>query len=244
MTTNHVKNPYLKIRIGDDNLSKYSSTHLERLRTNIPQTTDMIFGIPVSTLFNTMITETETVFNDWKTSTEIKATEKAQKEGKTISVNQSFEDMKSFISVKEGVIADKFPKGSPVYEEFFPLGLSEYSRLNKKNANNIFKRFISTLEIHKDVFAPEMFTEATEKYNTLISLRQAQLQKIGKVIDEISVAGSKRYALEVQLYKNLLTLLLINAEHPEKAEIYFDESILKKKNKKENASEQKTIEGK
>jgi|YelNatPaOPRAMG01_1025707.scaffolds.fasta_scaffold04422_5 hypothetical protein len=229
MINKHINNPFLATRIGNDNFGKYSQTHIERLRTNIPETTDTLFEVPIVTVFDKMITQTEALYNDWKASTDSGATEKAQKEGKTKSVNQSFDELKSFISIKEGVIADKFHKGTPVYEEFFPLGLKEYSGVRKKNADTIFKRFINVLNIHKDVFDANMINEANEKYSTYTSLRQAQLQKIGEVKDKTSIADEKRKLLALQLYKNLLTLLLIYADKPEKAELYFDESIQKRK---------------
>ena len=52
---------------------------------------------------------------------------------------------------------------------------------------------------------------------------------MGKVKEGMSDSDEKRYKLGVQLYKNLLALLLIYAEEPDKAANFFDESILRKK---------------
>jgi hypothetical protein len=243
MIANHVNNPFLSTRTSNGNFSKYAAIHIERLKANISATTDILFGTTITTIFNTMISQTENLFNDWKSSIDLSATEKSQKEGKTISVKQAFKDLKSFISIKHGVIADKFHKGTPIYEEFFPLGLNEYSKVSMKDADVVFKRFINALELHKDAFDANMLTEANEKFNTYTLLRQAQLQKIGRVKDEISNADEKRNALGLQLYKNLLTLLLIYADNPEKVDNYFDESIIAKKSKKEAPIENKVVGG-
>jgi len=229
MISKHLNNPFLADGISNANYNQISSTHIERLTVNIPDTANMIYGVPVPTIFDTMITSTQTCYNAWKASTDLNATQKSLKEGKTISVDGSMKDMKSFISTKEGVIADKFHPGTAVYEEFFPLGLSEYSSIRKKNADKILKRFITTLEAHKDSFDASMLTEANDKYNLYLSLRKTQLQTISKVKEEKITSDDSRYALAMQLYRNLLTLLLIYAEEPEKAAVYFDESILKKK---------------
>lgn len=231
MIYKHINNPFLADRISDDNFNKLSSSHIGSLKAFVPNSTDALFAVPAAGILNTMITDTEACYDAWRLSADSKSSEKSKKEAKTISVDDSITELKFFISRKAGVIADKFVKGSPEYEEFFPLGLKEYSAVTKKNANTIFKRFINTLDTHKSDFDESVFTEASEKYNTYLALRGAQLQTFGKVKDGMTDLEQKRYKLSVQLYKNLLTLLLLNAEEPEKTTNFFDESILKKKSK-------------
>ena len=225
----YISNPITNAQLGNDNFNKFSTTHIERLKANIPETADMIYGIPVPAIFNIMISDTELKFNAWKASIDIGATEKAEKEGKTIDVNSSFKNFKSFISLKAGVIADKYHKNPAIFEEFYPQGAEEYSKSSKAKADKIFKRFITALDKNKADFDAAIITEANAMYDEYTTLRKVQLQKIGKVKDESSTASVQRDELSLQLYKNLLTLLLINADMPEKAAVYFDESILKKK---------------
>ncbi len=86
--------------------------------------------------------------------------------------------------------------------------LKEYSGITKKNADTILKRFISALDAHKADFDEAIVTEAGDKYTTYLALRTDQLQTLGKVKDEMMDSEKKRHALAVQLYRNLLTLLL------------------------------------
>lgn len=233
MINKHINNPFIAERISDGDFNKISSYHIGSLKVYATTAEPVFFGVPENTIISAMLVATEDLYNNWKSSSEIKASEKSVKEGKTINVNDAVKDIKSFISRKSGVIADKFSKGTPTYEEFFPLGLKEYSGVRLKNAERIFKRFITTLDRNKNSFDEAMFTEASEKYNTYLAARSLQLQTFGKVKDGMTVTEEKRYKLGVQLYKNLLTLLLINAETPEKVTNYFDESILKKKSRGE-----------
>ena len=225
----YVSNPITNAQLSNDNFNKFSTTHIERLKVNIPETTNMIYGVPVATIFNSMISDTELKFNAWKASIDTGATEKAEKEGKTIDVNSSFKNFKSFISLKAGVIADKYHKNPAIFEEFYPQGAEEYSKASKAKADKIFKRFITALDKNKADFDAAVLTEANAMYDVYTTLRKVQLQKIGKVKDESSTASVQRDELSLQLYKNLLTLLLINADMPEKTAIYFDESMFKKK---------------
>ncbi len=233
MFSHHLVNPFDSERLSNDNFDKFSSIHIERLTAGVPQNGNTLYGVPVQNIFNTMITDTQACYNIWKTTAATKATESSTKEGKTINVDDAISDMKEFISFKEGVIADRFHPGTPTYEEFFPNGKSEYSHVTKKNAEKLFKRFITTLDNHKTSFDEIMLTEANDKYNAYTSFRKDQLQTISKVNADMTDSDDKRYKLSSQLYKNLLTLLLINAEEPDKAANYFDESMFKKKGKKD-----------
>ncbi len=225
----HLKsNPFLSQKLGNGDYSKYSSLHFERMITGIPETEMLIYGIPVKNIFDSMISGTRTKIDDFKLSIAEQSTESSQREGKTISLDDSITDMKTFISYKEGVIADKFHPGTPVYEEFYPHGKSEYRRAAKKDIETVFKRFIETLTRHKDSFDEAMLIEANEKYIACLTARETQLESKGKVKHGSTDIDRKRYALGVQMYKNLLTLLLINAEEPLKALAYFDESMIKK----------------
>ncbi len=224
----YLSNPFLS-RLSNENFGKLSSTHIERLTANTPVTDTTLYGVPVTTIFDTMKTGTLALYTDWKSSVDLNETQKSQKEGKTISVNAAIKDVKDVISSKEGVIADKYHRGSAFFEEFFPHGLNEYSSATKKNADILFPRFITALNTHKADFDESMLSEVNDKYNIYLHSRKTQLQSISKVKDESITSNDKRRALAMQLYRNLLTLLLIYSEEPEKAAVYFDESILKRK---------------
>jgi hypothetical protein len=229
MISHYLVNPILAERMSDDNLNKLASSHIARLKAYVPDPSVVLYGVSVSTIIAAMLSDTQTVYSAWRSSTEAESAERSNKSGRTITVDEAIADLKSFISRKEGVIADKFPRKSAVYKESFPLGLTEYSNLTKKNADTLLKRFITTLDAHKADFEASLLTEANAKYSTYESLREGQLESKGKVQDEIADSEKKRYGLSVQLYKNLVTLLLLNPEEPEKAKSFFDESFLKKK---------------
>jgi hypothetical protein len=229
MISHYLNNPVLSERMSDDNFNKFSASHIARIKTYDPNPDGQLFGVSETTIMAAMIMTTEKSYDDWRLSANMESVDRSKKSGRTITVDDAIADLRSFISRKEGVIADKFPKGSAVYKELFPNGLKEYSAMKKKNADTILKRFITTLDAHKSDFDASVLTEANDKYNTYLSLRKNQLEAIGKVKDEITDSEDKRHDLSVQLYKNLLTLLLLNAEEPDRAGNFFDESMIKRK---------------
>ena len=229
MISHYINNPVLSERMSDYNFNKFTASHIARIKTYTPGPDIKLYGVSAATIMTTMIADTENSYSAWRSSADVESVDRSKKSGKTITVGDSIYELKSFISRKEGVIKDKFPKGSAVYKEFFPNGLKEYSAMTKKNADAIVKRFITTLDAHKTDFDASILTEANERYNTYLSLRKGQLEAIGTVRDEITDSEDKRHDLSVQLYRNLLTLLLLNAEEPERVSNFFDESMMKKK---------------
>ncbi len=232
MLINFFKNPVEASKIGAGKFGNFADTHISNLKTLIPADGATLFGIPVKDILNTLIIESESSYDEWASSLSDKSTNKSMREGKTINLDDSLENLRDLVSRKAGVIADKFPRGTPVYEELYPGGVSEYKRVSKENAANIFGRFIKVLGLHKNVLGEDIFNEVNDSYNLFTTAKDEQSSSKSQVTDKIGLYQEKRRQLSVQLFKNLLTLLLINLEQPEKAAKYFDESMLAVKNSK------------
>ncbi len=222
MFEKHLTNPFLTSRLSDDKFSKLTQGHIETaklLNTN---------GSPYAALFADNLTSTQTIFKSYNDSLSGKALNKAQREGKTIVVYTGIQSIKKFISSKEGVIKDKFPKGSPVYEELYPKGIGEYSKANVENMARLLKRFIDALTAHQGEIDKSILDQAQAYYDSFTQTRQAQLSKKGEVKDGSTASETLRKQLSVQLFKNMLLLLLIYVDNPEKVKDYFDEAFIKK----------------
>jgi len=224
--------PLFLLKVGMDVFHKFAQSHLERLIANKPEEGGTLFGVSIITIFETMIADMQAKFSSWASGREVITTVKAQREGKTISLNSSIKGVKKFIAMKYGVIKDKYQNMPAVLEEFYPQKLKDYSRVTKKSADKLFKRFINAVTAHQSDFDAAFIAEANELYAAYLGSYDAQLQKIGKEKDGISSISDARKALTLQLFKNLLTLVLINADDPSKAAIYFDLSLFKNKSKK------------
>jgi|GEM_PF-2399202 len=222
MFENHLTNPFLALKIGNERFDKLSLGHIESaklLDTN---------GSPYAALFTDNLASTQTIYKSFSESISVKALNKAQKEGKTITVYTGIKSIKNYISGKEGVLKDKFPKGSPIYEELFPSGVHEYSKATVKNIGYLLKRFIDSLTVHQADIDKSILDGAQSLYDGFMQTRQSQLSKKGEVKDGSTTTETLRKQLSVQLFKNMLLLLLINVDNPEKVKDYFDEAFIKK----------------
>jgi len=145
MISHHLNNPFDSSGISLMNFYKLSLAHLERLKTNNQDGH-----------FSHMIDETQPVFDAFKSKINVSAIETATKEAKTVSVDTIIVETSNYIRSVSNLIAYHFPKDSPVYQEFFLLGLKEYSRILKKDYDRIVARFLAACEKYRGTLKDEI----------------------------------------------------------------------------------------
>lgn len=219
------KNHFDTREISDDNMRKFSETNLDRMISNNP-----------GGIYDTLITNTTTVYNDYFgaiTDEDVKA---AIKEGSTIAMNNAMEEFKLTVSQKEGIIRGTYGKDSPTYQEFFPHGLTEYSKASLENVPTLMSRMVTSATTHQADLGVDFVTLFTTLESTFTTARTAQLTLIGEVAGKKDATATMRDAVEVQLMTNVLTIALNNIGNIEAVNNYFDQSFIRRK-------EQKTYSG-
>jgi hypothetical protein len=218
----HLRNPFLNTEISDVNFGKLASTHIERLKAG-----------NTSKRYDALIASTEPLYQSFVGTLFTGSGSSSAKESKTMRTNETLNALKAYIGRKEGVIADKFPRNSPAYQEFFPQGLKEYRNASKKNLQVVAERFIKAALTHTAILGKDISKEAQSLLDAYVSSRTEQLQAIGSVKGISSESKSRRRTLAVQLYKNLLHILLENADQTSQVKDYFDVSFLRRVRKEE-----------
>jgi hypothetical protein len=226
MLQNFLKNPFLA-KSSDANFGKLVSIHLESLK-----------AANTDNRHSSLITTTEPLYLEFASTLSTKSGNNSAKGGKTVRTHEAFTSIKAYISRKEGVIADKFPRQSATYREFFPIGLSEYHKASKANIQLLAERFIRTAQANANVLGSEMASEAKDLVDTYLATRNAQLQAMGSVKGLSSESKAKRKALAIQLYRNLLHLLASHVEDTGQVKNYFDTAIRQKPKKEVKALEE------
>lgn len=220
MILHHLNNPFANPKISEDNFGKIALTHLERLKTNNQEGQ-----------FTTLIEATQPLYDAYKEAVSDEAFEIALREGKTITVDAAIKGLKHFASRKEGVIADAFDGKPEIYEQFFPHGLTEYSKATKKNIDTLFYRLVKAMQAHTAELGDEMAEDALTLYNNYVALRDTQLQAIGEVKELDSDADAARIDLAERIFLNLLALITMFVENTDRVKDFFDLSITKRNQK-------------
>lgn len=69
-------------------------------------------------------------------------------QSKTVSVDSILESFKKTILKREAAIRVHFDKPTPEYQEFFPHGLTQYTKITKATATVLFHQLVVAAQNH------------------------------------------------------------------------------------------------
>ena len=210
------KNHFNTKEISDDNLRKFAEVHLERLAANNG-----------TAQFTAMITSTTAAYTAYFGAMTNERTKSAIQQGLTIAMNNVVDGFKKFVSKKEGTIRGVFDKDTPVYQEFFPYGLTEYSNATLVTIQTLMETFVAAVERHNEELGAQMLSDAENFLNEYKAAREAQLEKIGEVKGQKVVTSTTRDVIENELMKNVYLIGSMYVGDVARCMVFFDQSIIR-----------------
>ena len=226
---NYFRVAFSDTKIGDEKLAKFTDTHIQRLAAN---NTDG--------RYSRMMEETTSAYEAYFGAITAEDTQFAVQQSYTKSMQAVFEEFKKTVSQKEGAVRSIWNTDSPVYQEFFPYGMKEYSSSTLTNVEMLMTRIVTAARAHEKELGGEfiaLFAAIQERFS---AARTAQLQKKGKVSESKDVSDRTRERLERQLMKNLLALAAEFMGNPDRGMDFYDQSIIYKPNNKDEDEEEKS----
>ena len=207
-------------RISDDNMDLFSQDHIERTKANNP-----------GNIYDGIIANTEKAYGDYYTAKTSESFLLAQKEAATVYEEQDTTEFNTLVSMKEGIVRGTWGVASPQYQEFYPHGISEYTKANRAGLNELMDRFLQTATKYGEELPPnfvEAFATIIENYK---AHRTAQLGKMGTVSGDKLTTAQNRDVLEIQLMYNVLFIAKENIGHPEAMKVYFTQHLIERAGK-------------
>ncbi len=217
----YFKNIFDTKEISDENLRKFAEIHLARLIVNNP-----------GAIYNALIAALTTAYNAYFGAITDEDTLNAVKEGSTIAMNNIFNQFKDEASRQEGLVRAKFGKTSPQYQEFYPLGITEYTNSTLANVETLMTRIATAGDKYSNVLGDEFMTLFRTIKDNFILNRNTQLSLIGDLAGKRDVTITNRNTIEAQLTKNLLVIASNNVGNSEAMNTYFDQSFIRPKKHK------------
>lgn len=217
------KNHFDTDRISDDNLRKFTEIHLQKLAAK-----------NTGGEFTQMITDTTDAYNLYFGKIVDEDTKFAVQQGLTITVNNAVETFKAAVRRRAGLIVSVFGENSAQYQEFFPLGLTEYSNATLQNVETLMNRMVNAATKYSVELTPAVATEFQGYLTTYQTARTAQLLKKGEVTDAKSATSDNRDVVEVQLMKNVLTIAAMFVGNVSACVDFFDQSFIRGSNDDED----------
>ena len=220
------KNHFDTGRVSDDNLKKFAQDHIERLVAN-----------NVNGQYSAMHQATLLAYNDYYGAISSEDIHFAVQQSRTKRVDMIIEEFKKSVSQKEGAVRAQYGTDSPEYQEFFPLGLTEYSQAIKANIETLMLRLVAGFTAYQSTLGNGLLAQFKDIHTRYMIARQEQLQQIGTVDADKSKTADTRSVLEVQLMKNILVLAAEYIGMPERGNDFFDQSIIRSETDADNGWE-------
>lgn len=213
---NFFKNPFSAMNIGSNKFRKFCEIHIQRIAARND-----------GGKYSTMLTETTNAYTTLFGAMTDGDTKFAVQQSYTKTTNSAVNEFKQTVSQKEGTVRGNWGKETAVYQEFFPLGITEYSQATLGNVETLMNRIVAAAEAHVTELGQAFVDLFKDIRSRFITARANQLQKIGEVKGSKTVLGDAKENLEKQLMKNLLTLAMEFMDDPETGITFFDQSIVK-----------------
>jgi len=207
-------------RISDNNMDLFTQDHIERIKANNP-----------ANIYDEIITATEKAYNDYYAAKTSESFLLAQKEAATVNVEKYATEFIRLVSMKEGIVRGTWGIASPQYQEFYPHGITEYSKATRSQMNSLMDRFLQTATKHAGELPPNFVEAFTDIINNYKTHRTAQLGKMGTVSGEKQATAQSRDVLEIQLMYNVLFVAKENIGHPEAMKVYFTQHMIERSGK-------------
>ncbi len=214
-------------QISDEKLAKFTEIHIQKMAANNN-----------NGRYTTLITEASAAYEAYFGAVKEEDTKYAVQQSHTKSMQAVFEEFKKTVSQKEGAVRSNWNVDSPTYQEFFPLGVTEYSTSTLANVELLMNRMVTAARAHEKELGEAFLTIFTDIETRFIAARTTQLHKKGEVSGSKDAAARKRDNLERQLMKNLLTLALEYMGDPDRGMDFFDQSFIHKVGGKEEDGEE------
>ena len=143
----------------------------------------------------------------------------------TITVDEYEDKYVALVRNAVGSITSMYPKNGPVYKEFFLKPMAYYTRPKRSLITVHIDHFIERFDAHSELpgSLKQKFTDLKTEFDPARSTQVHNIASVGTLIVETSV---ERQDLNVQLFKNVLSVALRYPGHPEYASVYFDQSKL------------------
>ncbi len=217
-------------RISDDKLDLFTQDHIQRLKASNPDS-----------VYDAMIVNTEKAYNDYYSAKKTESVEIVHKESSTIYVDNYFKEFQQLVSMKEGIVRGTWGVESPVYQQFYPQGIGEYTHAIRANMKELMDRYLDIATEHT-ADLPAGFVDAfTTIINNYKTHRETQLNQMGTVSGDKLITAENRDVLETQLMSNLLVIANNNIAKPAATKVYFTQHFVERAN--HSATDDNTLKG-
>jgi hypothetical protein len=208
------KNPFYTIRVARPRVQKFTFDHIERLKAvSNPN-------------FAAIIASTTVLWQDLFGNIETYDVVLNEQVSFTNQVNKKMHEFVGKAVDLEPFVLIKYKKDNPVYQEFYPHGLTEYHNITQSTALVLMDRLVTKTHTYAADVGPTWEPEFTALRSGFQTLLASQKGKMGEVDDTVSGYEEQVKLLYIQLFKNTGLILAEYPDHPERLLDFFNETLV------------------
>lgn len=212
---NFVKNHFDTDRISDERFKRFSQDHVSKLYANNG-----------GGEYTAMISPTEGLYDQFVRAMQANAWGLALQQSYTLRVDQIIEQFKRLIQQKEGLIRAHFDIDSFEYQQFFPQGITQYTKASKGNIEIAMEQFILALHNNQATLGAVICQQFADLQAQYATARRAQMEQMNTVIILQTRRHEAHQRLGKQIMLNLLQLAQIHFEQNDRFADFYDQSLL------------------
>lgn len=208
-------NPFDDNGISMSELLSFSSDHLQRMIANNP-----------GALYATRIAATTTAMNTVNTQFADDQTMLGQRKAKKQTKKAFRKSLLPAIAKIAGVVTGFYGESSPATSEIFPHGRTIFGKASDDQLGNYLQVTITGLTAHQADLGATVVTNATALLTNWNSVYGLSESSAGNKTASQLAKNNARLALQLELFRNLLTIALNNPRLPEQLDVYMQQSLL------------------
>jgi hypothetical protein len=201
-------------QFSDDEMRAFGTDHLAKTAA---------YGDPD---FDEILSATDTALTNFNAKVSDESTALAIRKARTTATNTLLAKLHTLWNQREGKIRDAYGKGTEKYIEFYPAGIAEYTEAGVGEIEKLLTRYAKAAADNKEVLGQPFADEWSGLKTQWIAVRGTQVSQKGTASTAADANTSARKALEIQLMVNILTIAAKYVGQPEKAAVFFNQSLL------------------
>jgi hypothetical protein len=211
-------NPFDDPAISMAELLAFATDHVQRLSANNP-----------GAIFAARITATSAALNGVGSSFTDDQTKLGVRKARKQAKDAYRKGLPEMVGKIHGALTAKFgTKGSEV-AECFPLGRSIFKSATDDAVTSHLQTMINGVTAHASVLGGAVVTDATAILTAWTAVYSGSESSSGAKTTTKAAKNAARTALQLELFKNLLTIALQFPRQPEQLDVYMQQSLLEDK---------------
>ena len=211
----YLTNPFNDDRISMDELVAFSTDHLARLIANNP-----------AAVYAQRITATTAALNGVGGAFTDDRTKLALRMAKKQAKDDFRAALPAAIAKIYGAILTQFADDSAEMTECFPLGRSVFTSCTDGMLADELQTLLNGVTAHQAQLGAPVAAAATALVTGWTAVFQPSTTSAGNKVNAQNAKHAARAALQLELYKNLLTLALNFPDQPDELDVYMQQSLL------------------